>query len=411
MSESKSVQAAGWHLPPWVHVPRLELILGHRLADLSWEAIEDVVRRKIPEDLTLDFKGELYADGKELAKDLAAMANSAGGLIILGITDDEHGRADALSKVDLSDDQTNRMTQILSTRVAPLLPDVQVHELHDPNDPGRGVYLLLAPASDLAPLGVRSGKEGYMWPVREDRTTRYMYEPELASRYRDRFAGAARQLERLEQANRDGVSRLWLQKGWLAITLTPARPGRLSVDRETVRSWLREHLTSRGWRLSLDGMAPDVTAVLGRRRVIFTDKIDHYFGYSTDHHMELHSDGTGFAARAITTTTAPPNAADRGMNEAGQYFHTLTIESSIVEILDILAHHAVHTGGGGDFSVRAELLPGIINIAAAGRPPGPHLNRTVALIEDFRNRGGSVVQRGTGGETTGLGQSSGNQSW
>lgn len=109
--------------------------------------------------------------------------------------------------------------------------------------------------------------------------------------------------------------------------------------------------------------------------------------------MELHSDGTGFAARAITTTTAPPNAADRGMNEAGQYFHTLTIESSIVEILDILAHHAVHTGGGGDFSVRAELLPGIINIAAAGRPPGPHLNRTVALIEDFRNRGGSYEER------------------
>lgn len=137
-----------------MQVPRLELILGHRLAQLDWEAIESIVRRNVSEDTTLDFKRELYADGKDLAKDLAAMATSAGGLIVLGVTEDEHGRA----------------------------------------------------------------------------ATRYMHEPELASRYRDRAAGAARQLERLEQANQDGVSRrspipaTAQTTTWSCIPTAPASP-------------------------------------------------------------------------------------------------------------------------------------------------------------------------------------------
>jgi predicted HTH transcriptional regulator len=63
----------------------------------------------MPEDADLDFKGEdSYTtsgpDGlDELAKDITALANARGGLIIIGINEDSQGCAESLSEVEVSD--------------------------------------------------------------------------------------------------------------------------------------------------------------------------------------------------------------------------------------------------------------------------------------------------------------------
>jgi predicted HTH transcriptional regulator len=71
-------------------------LLGRRLDQLDYPAIQVLVDRRTTEDLTLEFKRELYASGEkgcdELAKDVAAMANSAGGLILLGVDEDKQGQ-------------------------------------------------------------------------------------------------------------------------------------------------------------------------------------------------------------------------------------------------------------------------------------------------------------------------------
>jgi hypothetical protein len=373
--------ANSWHVPTWVRIPQLEMLLGCRLGDLTWPVLEDLIqRRQISEDLTLDFKRDLYERNdkrkKDLAKDLAAFANAAGGLVIVGVDEDQDGRATELVKVDLSDDERNRMREILSTRVAPFMPDVQVGELHDPSDPGRGVFLLLVPASDAAPHGVRND-DWFLWPVREDRTKRMMHEAELAARYRERLAGAARAQERLEQADTEGVRRLWLDDGWLALTLTPAKPGRRPADRDAYREWLREHFISVPWGLSVDA-----GALLGRRRVIFTDRFP-FPGHSTDHHLELHSDGTGFAAIALATARRPVNADELGLPDTCRFFRTDHVAAWTVGLLNILAHHAVRTGGGGNLSVRAQLLPGQTQLFGPGLPVVPGRGRPMAVSEEF----------------------------
>jgi predicted HTH transcriptional regulator len=63
----------------------------------------------MPEDVDLDFKSEdSYTTAgpgglDELAKDVTALANARGGLIIIGIIEDSQGCAESLSEVAVSD--------------------------------------------------------------------------------------------------------------------------------------------------------------------------------------------------------------------------------------------------------------------------------------------------------------------
>lgn len=77
---------------------RLESLFGTTVDGLTAEHIESLVENAVMEEFDLDFKRDLYerTDQKrrDLAGDVAAMANSAGGVIILGVDDDD-GRANA----------------------------------------------------------------------------------------------------------------------------------------------------------------------------------------------------------------------------------------------------------------------------------------------------------------------------
>ena len=53
-------------------------------ADVTLERVEELVDQAPPESLTLEFK-ERYSQG--VVKSVAAMANSYGGLILIGVTD------------------------------------------------------------------------------------------------------------------------------------------------------------------------------------------------------------------------------------------------------------------------------------------------------------------------------------
>ncbi|WP_432887845.1 AlbA family DNA-binding domain-containing protein [Kribbella sp. CA-245084] len=350
--------------------------------------MEQLVAQGVSEGPTLEFKGEPYRrndDGrKELAKDVAAFANASGGLVIIGLTEDEAGRANGVPKVALLDDERNRMRLVLSSSVAPLIPDLQIGELRDPDEPGTGVFLILVPASGAAPHGVQYNQRFY-WPVREDRTTRPMHEPELASRYRERFDGADRQSARLNTVNTEGLERLLQPEGWLAMSLVPAKLGRLTADRESYRGWLRSFFETRPW-----GIAVDSGLALGRRRVIFTDQYQ-FQGESHDHHLELHSDGSGFAAIALTSREqSPADAARLDHPEGTQYFHVDKVAVWSFVFLEVLAAHAVRTGAGGDLAIRAQL------VAAEPDPVGlANEAGTLAVLENVRDIGMARVVPGS----------------
>jgi hypothetical protein len=103
---------------------RLERLFGARLDAFSHAQVVDLVTNAVTEAYDLDFKGELYGnadkDRRACAGDLAAMANTAGGVVVLGITEDSQARAVAAPGVALSDGEIGRMRQIVASLVFPL---------------------------------------------------------------------------------------------------------------------------------------------------------------------------------------------------------------------------------------------------------------------------------------------------
>ena len=81
-------------------------MFGKALNDVGMQDIEIVVRDKIPESRTLDYKLELHpesdASNKEFLKDISAFANTVGGYLIYGVEEQE-GIPVAVKGVEVGD--------------------------------------------------------------------------------------------------------------------------------------------------------------------------------------------------------------------------------------------------------------------------------------------------------------------
>ena len=92
--------------PGWT--ARLSAVFAKPVGELDWAALEAALG-EAREDEDLDFKQ---------AGDIAAMANRRGGLVLIGVRED-NGVAAALTPVALSDPEEDRMHQITAQLVAP----------------------------------------------------------------------------------------------------------------------------------------------------------------------------------------------------------------------------------------------------------------------------------------------------
>ena len=92
------------------------------MAGITAAHILGLVDAQVGESFDLDFKQSLYPqpdNKRDLAGDVAAMANTAGGVIVLGVADVQ-GRAVAAEGVALSDGEVRRMHQLIASGVAPM---------------------------------------------------------------------------------------------------------------------------------------------------------------------------------------------------------------------------------------------------------------------------------------------------
>src|SRR5581483_10052453 len=194
-----------------IRLHRLTGRLGADVADLTPAHLQTLCELRIPEDVDLDFKrddsyttcGPSGLD--ELAKDVTALANARGGLIIIGIVEDSQGCAESLSDGAVSDNKIGQMTNGLRARVVPYLPDVWIRTLETEAGSGSGYVLIAVPGSAIAPHAVRmTSRPQYSFARRVGRTTAWLEESEIAALYRDRF--------RLAEEHRDRVLKV-LQLG------------------------------------------------------------------------------------------------------------------------------------------------------------------------------------------------------
>lgn len=96
------------------------------------EFINDLITLRSGESTTLEFKRELpdFSDrGKaELLKDVTAMANASGGVVLFGIDEDDgYANKLTLASIDGEDDLIRRIAQVLEAGIEPRLRAIKIH--------------------------------------------------------------------------------------------------------------------------------------------------------------------------------------------------------------------------------------------------------------------------------------------
>jgi len=360
---------------------RVEVLLG--LTD----SIEDVdeptlghgldllVARRAVEGDDLDFKQKWWWDSAapkevrqegrhELAKDCVALANAGGGVLVVGVAEDGHGRASAPTPLAQAPKE-EQVTQILAERVTPTLLGVHVRTFQHSGgngNPAGHIALVLVPSSALAPHCVRRLKQPeLLYPVRRSRTTEYLSETEVATRYRDRFQLGRTHAERVREVLGQGEEHLDRRPSqlWVAVAVLPADavPERVSgefVGRVTAADAALQPTTL---HLALTRTGSGRHAAVKQGRVVVTDHLLRED--SRAERLEVHvRDGAVFAAMSVQGQVADGRvlAADQVM-----------VEVTLLAVLERAIAHVPRSGGAGDALIAARLL--LPEMPEVGRAP------------------------------------------
>lgn len=199
----------------------LHAALGQPGTELTIGLVKDACTSSVAETDQLDWKRDLplpsgaatheqtRAMTLELAKDLAAMANSRGGMLVYGVSD-EGGRADELVGVpDPSDGVMER--QIRQVAYNFVHPPLQIRCI-SLSDDEQHVFIIEIPESDEAPHLVQPKRDGgnvgwFVAPYRSGSDTNNMVEKQLEGAYRQRIDGRRRQHRQLRELHEELSSR------------------------------------------------------------------------------------------------------------------------------------------------------------------------------------------------------------
>lgn len=336
---------------------RLTKLFGCRVSQLDEPAVRAAINTHVPEGDDLDFKRAHHEDPDELAKDVAAFANSGGGVLVLGVADDK-GCASAATPVAVGDPIQRHIQQVMASRIRPFVHGVELRAIPTAQ-PGHGFLVVIVPESSQAPHAVVDPAGGNLrYPVRAGTTTRWLPEHELSTRYADRFQGQTRARSRLDDVHDEGLGRIagW-RSPWLAVSVVPLVLGSRGVGSQRLAAEL--HFTQSVWTpVATSPFRTNGRIAAGRARAIVTEHIN-YAGRSEHPHAELHYDGAGFAASDRDHKRAGDDAlVDAGKDDRADAILQDALEVQLLALVWMMAQHAADTGATGELLVRAHQLLG-----------------------------------------------------
>jgi hypothetical protein len=134
-------------------------LLTAPITSLTWQDVSDFCALQLSESTTLDYKREIPG---ELERTVAAMANTSGGLILIGVEEDRTTTKPTLPVVGLPlvRGLPERVTNLCIANLAPpLVPEIAVVE--DPSG-SHAVVILRVPQSHQAPHAVSRNTKVYL---------------------------------------------------------------------------------------------------------------------------------------------------------------------------------------------------------------------------------------------------------
>jgi hypothetical protein len=194
----------------------LHRALGLPPGPLSDDLIDAAVAAGVPETDDLDWKAQLPPSKglthTDFPKDVAAMANSGGGVIVFGVRESQKA---AVARVDVGEFDEVHERALRSAAITGISPPVFGLEVHRLGRDGSRAVVVEVPASVDGPhLIYRNDLFGA--PVRNDADTVWMKERQIETMYRARFEERRHSSEALDSlyteasAGRDVMARAWL---------------------------------------------------------------------------------------------------------------------------------------------------------------------------------------------------------
>ncbi len=343
------------------HSPRLAALFGNiPLERLTAEDIEKAVQRSaLREDEDLDFKRRLVLDKDEakaeFAKDVAAFANTRGGLLIVGVRESD-GVADGVELLDVDEDFPARLYSAVANWLAPAA-EFGVHFAPTVTNPKRGFYLITVPRSPSAPHAVRmpQAKNAWRFPRRASSDTLFMSESEVADAYRSRFRGMEEQSSRLKTVLGNGLLRLHPEQAWASMVLVPNAQGRLPLDQKVVRALAT-------WAAGVRAIPPNdgpfedshIKSASTRAGRVTLSAHPRQEVAEQRPYAELYADGSGFASMPLSFLGDPRSSVP---------IHAVSLIRLTYGLVNLLVGHATQNiGVVGDaicaFELRGPVVAG-----------------------------------------------------
>ncbi len=241
-------------------------ILGKK--SFSQKDIEAIINAKLEESINIEFKAagaleKTDSKRKELSKDVSAMANSDGGVIFYGISEDDHV-ASGTSFIDGREITKEWIEGVITSNIQPRIPDVRIIPIRFNKEISKSVYAVIITKSTAGPHMYSDKKfykrHNFQALAMEEYEVRghYIKAPNVRLELGDVTAGIE-YLNSEEISFRFGIAlantgKDVAEKYKLAVWLKTKEDTNISFDRDLGYDYMR--VTDRGVKLSTSRMTP-----------------------------------------------------------------------------------------------------------------------------------------------------------
>lgn len=218
--------------------------------------VHEAVEQHLEEREDLDFKrGAPPKDrvaGSDIVKDIAAMANSGGGMLLFGVTDEASRAADfkSVSEDCLADDYAKTLLTAARTKIDPPVLDVEVRPIR--GESGSALAIVVGPSFSAPHF--QSNDNGFRAPYRHGPDTAWMSERMIEAAYRRRLEGARNRADALSSTIRSVFEDYAVGNdhaaAWIAAASQPSTPStspRALTREEALRIWRTASPISGKW--------------------------------------------------------------------------------------------------------------------------------------------------------------------
>jgi hypothetical protein len=124
--------------------------------------IQSLIDNSIEESINLDYKAadalqNTDSKKKEVGKDISALANSDGGIIIYGLTEQNH-KAHSFSFIDGNIITKEWLEQVINTNIHRRISDIKITPIRNNGNIKETIYIVKVPASKNAPHMIKDNR-------------------------------------------------------------------------------------------------------------------------------------------------------------------------------------------------------------------------------------------------------------